>query len=306
MKNPNLKGLIAAPFSPMLENGDLNFAILDDYVDYLVTQGVCSVYVNGTTGEGLSLSFEERKLAAEKWVQAGKGKLKSVIIQVGSCSLRDTKALAKHAAAKGADVIATLPPFFFKPKTIGLLVDYLAEVAAEVPDVPFMYYHIPEMTGVHFDMAKLMKEAADRIPNFGGLKFTSLDLSEFGRCSELFGDQLTICYSKDEQVSGAYMLGATAAVGSTYNYCGKLNNKIIDACMNGDFKTAGKLQKKVTLFIGVLLDYGLDVAINKAVMTKLSGLDMGPSRLPLAPVSAQTVENITKDLKKIEFFDWGQ
>ncbi|XP_078492745.1 N-acetylneuraminate lyase-like [Ciona intestinalis] len=306
MKNPNVKGLIAAPFTPMKENGDLNLSVLNDYVDLLIKQGVYNVYVNGTTGEGLSINKEERKLAAEKWIQAGKGKLKCIIVQVGTCNLSDTKDLAKHAASAGADVIATLPPFFFVPKTLDVLVDYLAEVANQIGDLPLMYYHIPGMTGVNLDMEKLIQLAEKRIPNFGGVKFSSGELPEFGRCCAKYGDQVALCYGKDEQVAAAYMLGCKAAVGSTYNYCGILNNKIYNDCMNGDYKAAGKLQNKVAQFIGVLIDHGLDVAVNKALMTKLTGLDMGPARLPLSAVSKESMEIIIEDLKKIDFFEWGQ
>uniref|UniRef100_Q9BXD5-5 Isoform 5 of N-acetylneuraminate lyase n=1 Tax=Homo sapiens TaxID=9606 RepID=Q9BXD5-5 len=70
-----LQGLVAATITPMTENGEINFSVIGQYVDYLVKeQGVKNIFVNGTTGEGLSLSVSERRQVAEEWVTKGKDK----------------------------------------------------------------------------------------------------------------------------------------------------------------------------------------------------------------------------------------
>lgn len=45
-----------------------------------------------------------------------------------------------------------MPPTFFKPATVDLLVSWSADVASSAPQLPFLYYHIPSMTGVEFKM----------------------------------------------------------------------------------------------------------------------------------------------------------
>ena len=64
-----LTGLIAAPHTPMSADGALNLRIIDDQVRVLTEGGVSGAFVCGTTGEGLSLSTDERKQVAEKWVE---------------------------------------------------------------------------------------------------------------------------------------------------------------------------------------------------------------------------------------------
>jgi len=195
----------------------------------LIDQDVYNVYVNGTTGEGPSLTIEERKKIVEKWVEAGKGKLKNIMVQVGTACLKDTIDLTQHAAEAGADVIATLPPFYFKPNSVERLVDYLAEVGKAAPELPLFYYHIPSITGVSFEVNKLLDEAVKRIPNFKGVKYTGFDLFDFGRCVMKHGDKLVMGYGKDEQLCFALLAGADVAVGSTFNYCGKLYSRMFDA-----------------------------------------------------------------------------
>jgi len=306
MKDLDLSGLIAAPFTPMYENGEVNYTLFDKYVQLLMDQDVYNVYVNGTTGEGPSLTIDERKRLVEKWVQAGKGKLKNIMVQVGTACLKDTVDLTKHAAEAGADVIATLPPFYFKPNSVERLVDYLAEVGQAAPDLPLFYYHIPSITGVAFEVHKLLDEAVKRIPNFKGIKYTGFDLFDFGRCVMKHGGNLVMGYGKDEQLCFALLSGADAAVGSTFNYCGKLYSRMFDACKkDGDYQTAVKLQQKSQQFIGVMFDHGFDVDVNKAVMKMVTGLDVGPSRLPLAKkVPQEKMQSIKSGLENIGFFEF--
>ncbi|PKU33341.1 n-acetylneuraminate lyase [Limosa lapponica baueri] len=144
-----LQGLVAATVTPMTPDGQINLSVIRQYVDYLVSeQNVKSVFVNGTTGEGLSLNTQERKQLAEEWVCQGKDKLDHVIIHVGALSLPESQELARHAAAIGASGIAVIAPFFFKPTNKDELIAFLQKVASEAPAVPFYYYHIPPLTGV--------------------------------------------------------------------------------------------------------------------------------------------------------------
>ncbi|XP_008561907.1 PREDICTED: N-acetylneuraminate lyase-like [Galeopterus variegatus] len=78
----------------------------------------------------------------------GKNKLDQVVIHVGALSLKESLGLAQHAAQIGADGIAVIAPFFFKPWNKDILIDFLKEVAAAVHELPFYYYHIPSLTGV--------------------------------------------------------------------------------------------------------------------------------------------------------------
>ncbi|KAG8555478.1 hypothetical protein GDO81_017716 [Engystomops pustulosus] len=144
-----LKGLIAATFTPMTLNCEVNLSIIQQYVDYLVQkQKIKNIFVNGTTGEGTSLSVTERKKLAEEWVRHARGKMDNVIVHVGCLSLEETKDLAAHAASCGANAIAAVSPSFIKPSSPDALVLYLKEVASAAPSLPFYYYHIPCLTGI--------------------------------------------------------------------------------------------------------------------------------------------------------------
>ncbi len=129
MHTQHLSGLIAAPFTPMNEDGSLNLSIIPAYADYLVAKKcLTGVFICGTTGESVSLTTEERKAVAEAWVAAAKGKLK-IAVHVGGMSQPQSAELAAHAQEIGADVVAAMAPAFFKPGSVKDLVDFFKPVA---------------------------------------------------------------------------------------------------------------------------------------------------------------------------------
>ncbi|XP_043376570.1 N-acetylneuraminate lyase isoform X3 [Chelonia mydas] len=201
-----LQGLIAATITPMTPDGEINLSVIGQYVDYLVKeQGVKNVFVNGTTGEGLALSTQERKQLAEEWVTKGKNKLDHVIIHVGALSLPEAKELAKHAAAIGASGIAGIAPFFFKPTNKDTLVAFLREVASEAPGIPFYYYHIPPLTGVKIRVEELLDGIKEQIPTFQGVKFSDTDLLDFAQCVKNHKEQFVLLYGVDEFCTGEFL-----------------------------------------------------------------------------------------------------
>ncbi len=154
-KTLKITGLVPAVFTPMHEDGSLNLTMVPVMVEHLLAQGASGLYVNGSTGEGVSLTSSERIAVAEAYVQAAGGRV-PVIIQVGHNSLAEARALAAHAQAIGADAISATPPSYFKPGTLDALVDCMAQVSAGAHRLPFYYYHIPSVTGVDLDMVDFL------------------------------------------------------------------------------------------------------------------------------------------------------
>src|SRR4051794_10669074 len=109
MNGFRLNGLIAAPYTPFDASGDVNLAMIEKQCSGLVSSGVKGAFVCGTTGEGLSLTQDERMSVAQRWVDVVDEQLK-VIVHVGHNSQREAMALARHAQEIGASAIAALPP----------------------------------------------------------------------------------------------------------------------------------------------------------------------------------------------------
>ncbi|XP_019626378.1 PREDICTED: N-acetylneuraminate lyase-like isoform X1 [Branchiostoma belcheri] len=299
-----VEGLIAAVFTPVKENGALNLDVIDRYVDHLVSQGVLNVFVGGSSGEGASFSLAERKQLTEKWVTAGSGKLQNVIVHVGGVSIPDSQDLARHAESVGVQGISTLPTVVFKPKNAAMVAEHLKMLYDAAPNTALLYYHLPDYTGVNIkieDMVNAVEKLG--VPTFSGVKFTGGDLRDLRRSIKLFGDKYVFAYGCDEQMLCVLPLGCKTFIGSTYNYAGRLYNKLIDAYKNGDMETALKLLDKSQSLVGVLFAHSFDAGINKQVMSLVSGIDMGPPRHPIVYRSAAEMKQVRGELEEGGFFN---
>lgn len=294
-----LTGLIAAPYTPLHNDGSLNLPMIEKLAESLVRSGVTGAFVCGTTGEGVSLTNAERMAVAERWQQVVGGKLR-VIVHVGHTSTGDARELAAHAEKIGAWGVGCLSPFFFKPGNVEDLAGFCAEVAAGAPSLPFYYYQIPSMTGVSLSAADFLRAAAPRIPNLAGVKFTFENLMDFAECARLDHGRYDIVFGRDEILVAGLAIGARGAIGSTYNFMAPIFNEIIAAFEKGDLVTARDKQAAANAVIQIFIRYG-GLPAGKAIM-KLIGLDCGPVRLPLRSLTEKQETQLRGELDAAGFF----
>lgn len=296
-----LSGLIAAPFTSMDAHGDVDLSGAEKLAELLVRNGVVGAFVCGTTGEGLSLTTDERMRLAERWVEAAGGEL-VVIVHVGHTSLRDSQALAMHAAKVGAAAVGALPPIFYRPADVAELAAYLADVAAAAPSLPLYYYHIPSLSGVNVSVCDLLAKAGEIVPSLVGAKYTFEDLADYGRCIDLLEGRFDMLFGRDEMLLGALAVGAHGAVGTTYSFAAPLYRRLVEAFDAGDPPGAQALQAKAREMIAVMRRHG-GLPAAKAMM-RLAGVDCGSCRPPLRTLGDEQVARLGDDLEPLGFFDF--
>lgn len=277
MKGERLDGLIAATYTPFDDSSSLNVTVVGPMVEHLLGCGINGLYVCGSTGEGMSLSSDERKIVAEAYVRAANGRV-PVIVQVGHNSLVEARQLAAHAQEIGAQMISATCPSYFKVGTVADLVDCIAEVASGAPDLPFYYYHIPALTSSALDVVEFLRRAGDRIPNLAGLKYTDTKLFEFQECLELHDGRFDVVWGCDEMLLGALATGSLGAIGSTYNIAAPLYQRIIAAFRDGNRDEARRFQSLSVKMIRTLNHLPFHPAM-KAVLD-MQGFKVGGCRLP--------------------------
>ncbi len=297
-----LRGLVAAAHTPFHADGALHLAIVEKQCAHLLANDVAAVFIGGTTGESSSLSLDERRVLAKCWMEIARGTAMRVIVHVGANALTDARMLAAEAEQLGAHAIAALSPGYFKPRTLDSLIACAADIAAAAPATPFYFYDIPSMTGVSFPMVDFLAQARERIPNLAGLKFTNPDLMSFQLCLRADGGAWDVPFGCDEFLLAALALGATGAVGSTYNFAARIYTRLIAAFQRGDLAAAREEQFRSVQLVQLLAGVGF-MGAAKAVMAML-GVDVGPARLPNGTPSPEQITKLRRDLDEMGFFDW--
>jgi len=300
MFQPPLRGLIAATTTPLAQDGSIKLDAIGPTIDQLIDAGVDGFYVCGSTGEGMSLTSDERMAIVEQTVHAVNGRA-PVIVQVGHNSMAEANRLATHAAAAGADMISATCPSYFKVGDAQTLCDCMQQIASGI-DLPFYYYHIPALTGSPIDIAQFMGLAADSIPTLAGLKYTAPMLHQYQSCLNVAGGRFDVVWGCDEMLLGALATGAQAAIGSTYNVAAPLYRKIIDAFESSDLETARQLQYHSVAMVEVMQRFPFHGALKQ--MMEMIGMHGGPCRLPLRALTREEATSLRMQLQAIGYFDW--
>lgn len=295
-----LTGLIAAPFTPFDSQGRLALGQIDQLADLYSKNGVNGAFICGTTGEGASLSRQEKELVMERWGVV-KGRLKAVFM-VGGTSIQEMQELAALAEQRNMDGVAILCPYFLRPGTVSSLVDFCAEIADKAPSLPFYYYHIPALTGGHFSMLEFLRFGEERIPNLAGIKYTHSNIMEYHACRRYRDGRYSILWGTDEALLSSLVIGGEGAVGSTYNYVAPLYNELIAAFRGGDLNKAEALQYKSVQVVQLLQKYG-GIGAGKAFM-KIIGVDCGWFRPPVHSPTESMLAALKAELEEISFFEY--
>ncbi len=295
-------GLIDAPFTPFDAQGEVNLQPIPAYAAMLKKNGLKGVFINGSSGEGYMLTDEERMRLAEAWMAAAPDDFK-VIVHVGSCCLKSSKALAAHAQSIGAWGIGAMAPPFPKIGRIEELVAYCEEIAAAAPNLPFYFYHIPAFNGAFLPMVDFLKAVDGRIPNFAGIKYTFESIYEYNQCRLYKNGKYDMLHGQDETILPSLAMGgAQGGIGGTTNYNGRCLTGIIDAWKAGDLDKARELQNFAQDVINVICHYRGNIVGGKRIM-KLIGLDLGKNRTPFRNMTDDEEAAMKAELEAIDFFN---
>jgi len=297
-----LTGLIAATFTPMHPDGSVDLAPVPAMVEGLLRNGITALYVCGSTGEGPSLTTEERERVAEAFVAAAAGRL-PVMVQVGHNSVEDARRLAAHAASIGADAISAVSPSYFIPEGVAALVETLGRITDAAPDLPFYYYHIPRLSGVSLSPLAFLEAAPARMPSLAGVKFSCRDVEVMQACLAFDGGRFNILFGVDEMLLSGLAAGCHGAVGSTYNFLAPLYHEVMRRFAAGDLAGAQEHQLLAARMIAVILRRHANAGI-KAAMT-LAGMPCGPARLPLSPLTDAEIAGMRDELDALGFAEWS-
>lgn len=290
------RGAWPALLTPFSAEDRVNVPVLRGLVDYLIGKGIGGFYVCGSTGEGVYMSVEERKLVTEVVIEQTAGRV-PVVAHVGTMVTRDATALAAHAQEAGADAIASIiPPQF---AAVDSIVDYYAALGEAAPNTPLLSY----IFGGPLDAVALMRKLM-AISTVAGSKYTGPNMHEFRMIVDLArehkGDYAwTVFSGMDEECYFAALFGASGNIGSTLNYIPGVYREIHAATATGDVAKGTDLQLRANELTRILFGFGFMGAMKETM--SLLGFDCGQPRLPARPFDPARRAELRRQLDEAGF-----
>lgn len=123
--------------------------MIDKYAHHLKSMGMHGIMLHGMTGEGMTLTMDERKKLTEKWLEVTRKYELKMVVNIGGIDLPEIYELAEHAEKLKVDAVMLMPDLFYRPRTEEDLVLFLKDIMIHMPTRPVLYYHIPMMTEVY-------------------------------------------------------------------------------------------------------------------------------------------------------------
>ena len=261
---------------------------------------VRGVYVNGSSGECIYQSVEDRKVVLENVMKA-KGDL-TIINHIACNNTKDGMELAAHAESLKVDAIAAIPPIYFKLPEYAIA-QYWNDYSSAAPNTDFIIYNIPQLAGVALSRGLYAKMRENK--NVIGVKNSSMPVFDIQGFVRDGGDDYIVFNGPDEQFVSGRVIGAKAGIGGTYGAMPELFLAMDECIEAGDMKRANEIQYCVNDIIAALTSgYGNMYAMIKEVLRINEGLDIGSVRKPLVALTdadkeiAKSAAKMIVDAKK--------
>lgn len=297
MKTVINKGVLSAILTPFNEDGSIRESAIKEIVDFEIERGINGFYVNGSTGEGMVMSEDERMQVVEAVVKASAGRAQ-VIAHVGTTSTDSAIRMAQHAEKVGADGISAISPFYYK-HDMSFIMEYFKGIAMAT-DLPFLVYHSSD--GVVLSYNNLLD--LYKIPNVVGLKYTNDNLEVLGKFKESNPEKL-VFMGHDAMLLAALTAGADGDIGAFPNVMPAGFAKVWKDFQNGNFADALAEQRKINHFITIMKKYMLTaVQAPLKVVMQTYGVDCGTYlRRPAKGLDKDAAAALIAELKKDGYFD---
>ena len=273
------KGVIPAFYACYDDEGNISPERVRKLTKYFIEKGVKGVYVNGSSGECIYQSLEDKKIVLENVMEEAKGKL-TVIAHVACNNTKDSMELAGHAESLGVDAIAAIPPIYFRLPEYAIA-EYWNDISSAAPNTDFVIYNIPQLAGVALTPSLFAEMRKN--PNVIGVKNSSMPVQDIQMFKQDAGENYIIFNGPDEQFISGRLIGAEGAIGGTYGAMPDLFLKMNEHLINGNLEEARKMQYGINAIIYKMVSgHGNMYAVIKAILKENEGLDLGSVRKPLA------------------------
>ncbi|EJQ51412.1 4-hydroxy-tetrahydrodipicolinate synthase [Bacillus mycoides] len=289
-----IKGAFPVLITPMDEFQEINWNGVKQNVNYFIEQKVAGIIINGSTGEFVSLSKEERFNMVETVLKEVDGRI-PVIVGTAAETTKETIEYTKHAEAHGADCALIINSYYCKPKEEEIYFHF-KEISNAV-NIPIMLYNNPFTSGV--DMStELMLRIGKECENVTHIKESSGDIRKARDLVRQGEGAFQVFCGSEDLVMESYLVGASGWVSVAGNIVPSLVTKMYEHFQNGELEKAWEINDAILPLCEFLEGSGKYVQIVKRSM-ELHGQAGGPSRYPRLGLTEEEDQKLQTILAEI-------
>ncbi len=285
------EGAGVAIVTPMHADGSVNYAKLQAIIEDQIEKGTDSIIICGTTGEASTLSHEEHLDVIRACVNDVKGRV-PVIAGTGSNSTETAIYLSKEAEKAGADALLLVTPYYNKATQKGLIAHFTA--IAQAVSLPVVLYNVPGRTGCNI-LPQTAVTLARAVENIVAIKEASGNISQIADLFALADGCLDVYSGNDDQIVPVMSLGGKGVISVLSNVAPGQTHAMARACLDGDFRTAARLQLQAMELCHALFCEVNPIPVKAAM--NLQGWEVGPLRAPLTQMEPENEARLKKAMQ---------
>jgi 4-hydroxy-tetrahydrodipicolinate synthase len=292
----SISGILTPHMVPLDDRGRIAEAELRRYVSWLIDRGVHGLYPNGSTGEFLRFTAEERRLITSIVCDEARGRV-PVVAGAAEANVAETLRACEHCRDAGAAAVAVVAPFYYKLSPPSVLA-YFREIGRHTP-IDVTLYNIP-MLASPIDVATV-RALAEEFPRITGIKDSSGDISHMGRLIAAVRPvrpEFAFLTGWDAALAPMLAIGCDGGTNATSGVLPELTRAVYETVRAGKLEAALGLQRQLTelfdaLFLGVDFPEGFRAGV------ELRGFRMGTSRQPHAAEQRAEIDRLAARVRTI-------
>jgi len=285
--------LLTAMITPFTEDGAVNFAKAAELAKNLVASGNDGLIVTGTTGEGPTLS-EDEKLELYRVTKRAVGSA-AIIAGTGNYNTAESIHLTREAEKCGVDGALLVVPYYNNPPQEGLYQHFKAIAGAT--SLPCILYNVPPRAPRNLEAATLKRLA--EIDNIAGVKEASGKLEQFNAVLAAVPEGFLVYSGNDSDTFTLMSLGGHGVISVSAHLVGGETKRMVEALARGDREEAARIHFKLLPLVEALFWQPNPMPL-KAAFNEL-GYKVGKPRLPLVDLNDAEKARLRAVLAPFEF-----
>lgn len=296
MPGQPLEGIFTPNISPIDAKGRVDEDTLRGYIDWLIEKGVHGLYPNGSTGEFVRFTPEERQHIMKIVVDQTAGRV-PILAGAAEANVEETIRACDTYGELGVRAVAIVAPFYYRLAPEGVFA-YFKQIADRA-NVDVTLYNIP-LFASPIDV-NTVKRLAIECPRVVGIKDSSGDLPHMMRMiSEIRPHRPDFVFMTgwDAALVPMLMAGCNGGTNATSGVVPELTKAIYEAAKSGQWDRAMQLQYRLLpLFDSMISVAEFPEGFRRGALIR--GWDLGRSRQPLSALQTSAADQAQSRLEEL-------